>query len=188
MDEMVREYLKDAKKRMKGALDSLQYDLGGFRTGRASPQLVENLRVEMYGTEMDLRQMAVISVPEPQQLAIRPYDASSIKAIERAILKSDLSLTPNNDGKIIRLNIPRLTEERRRSLKKLVGRRVEEGKIAVRNVRRGVQNDLRELEDEGDISEDEYYRAQKELDDMTKKYEQQIDNAGKEKEREIMEI
>ena len=135
---MLRELMQDAEGRMRGAVSSLEGDLAGYRTGRASPQLVERLEVEMYGQEMHLIQMAVISVPEPQQLAIRPYDVNSISAIERAILKSNLGLTPNNDGKIIRLNLPRLTEERRRDLTRLVGKRVEEAKVAVRNVRRDI--------------------------------------------------
>jgi ribosome recycling factor len=184
---MIRETLEDAEHRMKGAISSLEHDMAGFRTGRASPQLVERVMVEVYGVEMPLNQMAVISVPEAQQLAIRPYDANSIKAIERAILKSDLSLTPNNDGKVIRLNIPRLTEERRRDLKKLVGRRVEDAKVAVRNVRRDVLNDLREMKGEI-ISEDEFYGAQDDLQTLTDKYVAEIDRAGKEKEEEIMEI
>ena len=133
---MMEELLDDAEIRMKGAISSLDNDLNGFRTGRASPQLVEKLTVEMYGTQMVLNQMASISVPEPQQLAIRPYDVNSISAIERAIMKSDLGIMPNNDGKIIRLNMPRLSEQRRKELTKLAGRRVKDGKVAVRNVRR----------------------------------------------------
>ncbi len=121
---MIRELLHDAEGRMRGAILSLESDLGAFRTGRASIQLVDRIVVEMYGVDMPLKQMAVVSVPEPQQLAIRPYDANAISAIERAILKSNLGIMPNNDGKIIRLNIPRLTEERRRDLRKMVGRRV----------------------------------------------------------------
>ena len=185
---MIQEFLSDAKQRMVGAVKSLEYDLGGFRTGRASPQLVERLIVEMYGVEIPLREMAVISVPEPQQLAIRPYDASSLKAIEKAIMKSDLSMMPNNDGKIIRLNIPRLTEERRRDLSRMIGKRVEDAKVSVRNVRRDVQNDLRDLKDEKMVSEDEFYRGQDDLDELTKKYVEEIDTLGKEKEEEIMEI
>ena len=173
---------------MKGAITSLGDDLGGFRTGRASPQLVERLQVEMYGVDMELQQMAVISVPEPQQLAIRPYDESALSAIERAIMKSDLGLMPNSDGKIIRLNIPRLTEERRRSLNRLVGKRVEEAKVAVRNVRRDVLNDLRDFEKEKLVSEDEFYVGQDDLQELTNKYVDQIDEIGKRKEAEIMEV
>ncbi|MCA9970876.1 MAG: ribosome recycling factor [Anaerolineales bacterium] len=185
---MIRELLEDAESRMSGAISSLETDLSAFRTGRASPHLIERLIVEMYGVEMQLNQLAVISVPEPQQLAVRPYDASSLSAIERAIMKSDLGIMPNNDGKIIRLNIPRLTEERRRDLSRLVGRRVEDGKVAVRNVRRDILGDLRDFENEKLISEDDFYRAQDDLQELTDKYTQQIDEIGKRKVAEIMEV
>jgi ribosome recycling factor len=142
----------------------------------------------MYGVDIPLNQLATISVPEPQQLAIRPYDQNSLAAIERAILKSDLGLTPNNDGKIIRLNIPRLTEERRRDLSRLVGKRVEEAKVAVRNVRRDVLNDLREMKDEKMISENQFYISQDDLQDLTNRYTAEIDELGKQKEAEIMEV
>ncbi len=185
---MIRELLHDAEGRMRGAISSLENDLAGYRTGRASPQLIEKLKVEFYGVEMQLNQMAVISVPEPQQLAVRPYDTKSISAIEKAIMKSDLGIMPNNDGKIIRLNIPRLTEERRRDLNRLVGRRVEEAKVAVRNVRRDAQNDLREMKDEKIINEDEFFGGQDDLDKLTKRYIDQIDEVGQRKEAEIMEV
>src|SRR5690606_7985116 len=133
--QMIRDVMEDAENRMKGAIHSLEADLASFRTGRASPHLLDRIVVEQYGVEMKLNQLANVSVPEPQQLAIRPYDTSSLGAIERAILKSDLGIMPNNDGKIIRLILPRLTEERRRDLSRLVGKRVEDGKVAVRNVR-----------------------------------------------------
>lgn len=185
---MIRELLQDTESRMKGAIVSLQSDLGAYRTGRASPQLVERIMVEMYGVEMPLNQMAVISVPEPRQLAIRPYDVNSISAIERGIMKSDLGIMPNNDGKIIRLNLPRLTEERRRDLSRLVGRRVEEAKVAVRNVRRDVLNDLREFENESMITEDDLYKGQEDLQKVTDTYVKQIDEIGSAKEEEIMEV
>lgn len=185
---MIPELMQDAESRMRGAITSLEDDLAGYRTGRAAPQLVEKIPVEMYGVEMPLQQMAVISVPEPQQLAIRPYDTNSISAIERAILKSDLGIMPNNDGKIIRLNLPRLTEERRRDLTRLVGKRLEEAKIAVRNVRRDALNDLRDFKSESMITEDEFYRAQDSLQDLTDKYIGQIDKIGEKKEAEIMEV
>lgn len=185
---MIKELLQDAKERMDGAVASLEHDLDGYRTGRASPALVERLKVEVYGAEMELNQMAVISVPEAQQLAIRPYDGGSIGAIERAILKSDLGLMPNNDGKIIRLNLPRLTEERRRDLTKLVKQRVEDGKVAVRNVRRDILKDLREMRDEDMISEDEFYPGQDSLDELTKQYVDKIDEIGKRKIVEVMEV
>jgi ribosome recycling factor len=185
---MIREILQDAEGRMRGAITSLESDLATFRTGRAAPQLLDRLVVEAYGVEVALNQMAAVSVPEPQQLAIRPYDQNTLAAIERAILKSDLGLTPNNDGKIIRLNIPRLTEERRRDLSKLVGRRVEEGRVAVRNVRRDALHDLRELKTENMISEDEFFKAQDDLQKLTNKYIEQVDKLGEQKEAEIMEV
>lgn len=185
---MVRELLRDAESRMRGAITSLESDLAAFRTGRASPHILDRIIVEMYGVDMPLPQMAVISVPEPQQLAIRPYDANAISAIERAILKSDLGIMPNNDGKIIRLNIPRLTEERRRDLQRLVGRRTEEAKIAIRNVRRDALQDLRDFEKEKLITEDDLRRGQDDLQDLTNKYTSDVDDIGERKEAEIMEV
>lgn len=185
---MIRELLHDTEGRMRGAITSLQSDLAAFRTGRASPHLLDRIIVEMYGVEMPLNQMAVVSVPEPQQIAIRPYDTNSISAIEKAIMKSDLGIMPNNDGKIIRLNIPRLTEERRRDLSKLVGKRVEEAKVAVRNVRRDALNDLRDFEKEKLISEDDLHLGQDDLQELTDKYIKQIDEIGEAKETELMEV
>lgn len=185
---MIRELLKDAESRMRGAVASLESDLATFRTGRASPHLIDRITVELYGAEMALNQIAVVSVPEPQQLAIRPYDTNAISAIERAILKSDLGIMPNNDGKIIRLNIPRLTEERRRELQKMVGRRVEEAKVAIRNVRRDALNDLRDFEKEKLITEDEFHNGQDDLQELTNKYVKEVDEVGNRKEKEIMEV
>ncbi len=185
---MIREVLQESESRMRGAIKALEEDLSGYRTGRASPQLVERLVIEIYGSEMTLNQVALISVPEPQQLAIRPYDARTISQIEKAILKSDLGLNPNNDGKIIRLNIPSLTEERRRSLQKQVNKRVEEAKVAVRNVRRDALNDLRDFKSEGDITEDELHRGQDDLQKLTDKIIGEIDAIGRNKEHEIMEV
>lgn len=185
---MLKELLDDAKGRMEGAISSLNEDLGGYRTGRASPQLVEKLMVTMYGAEMPLYQMASISVPEAQQLAIKPYDTSAISAIERAIMASDIGIMPNNDGKIIRLTMPRLTEERRRDLTKQVGKRLEDAKVAVRNVRRDVLNDMREMERESMITEDDLHRGQDDLQALTDKFVNEIDEIGKEKNAEIMEV
>lgn len=185
---MLRELLLDAENRMRGSVTSLESDLQSYRTGRATPHLLDRLEVEMYGANLPLNQIAAISVPEPQQLAIRPFDQNSLSAIERAILKSDLGLTPNNDGKIIRLNIPRLTEERRRELGRLVGKRVEEAKVAVRNVRRDTLNDLREMKEEKMISENQFYISQEDLQELTDKYTERIDELGKQKEAEIMEV
>lgn len=185
---MIRELLRDAEDRMNGAIKSLEEDLASFRTGRASPHLLDRIVVEVYGMEMHLNQIALVSVPEPQQLGIRPYDAHTLSAIERAIFKSDLGLTPNNDGKIIRLNIPPLTEERRRQLTKLVGNRVEDAKVAVRNVRRDVQNDFRDLKKESMITEDELFAAQEDLQTLTNKFIEKIDELGKAKTAEVMEV
>ncbi len=185
---MVRELMQEAELRMRGAIGSLESDLQSYRTGRASPHLMDRIEVEMYGVLVPLNQLASISVPEPQQLAIRPYDQNSISSIEKAILKSDLGLTPNNDGKIIRLNIPRLTEERRRDLSRLVGRRLEEAKVAVRNVRRDTLNDLREYKDEKIISENQFFISQDDLQELTDKYIEQVEELGLRKVAEIMEV
>ena len=185
---MVRELMQEAESRMRESVSALESDLQSFRTGRASPHLLDRIEVEMYGATLPLNQLASISVPEPQQLGVRPYDQNSIGAIEKAILKSDLGLTPNNDGKIIRLNIPRLTEERRRDLTKLVGKRVEEAKVAVRNIRRDTLNDLREMLEEKMISENQFYLSQDDLQTLTDKYSGDVDEVGKKKEIEIMEV
>lgn len=185
---MIKETIKEAETRMKGAIQSLEEDLSGIRTGRASPALVERLQVEYYGAPTPLVQLATISVPEPRALLIRPFDATSLKAIERGILSSDLGLTPNNDGKVIRLNLPVLTEERRRDLVKLVHARLEEARVAVRNIRRDLIKDLREFEKEKMISEDDLKKAEEELQKLTDRFIQQIDSIGQHKEKEIMEV
>jgi ribosome recycling factor len=185
---MLNDILEDGENRMKGAISSLESDLQGYRTGRASPHLLDKIVVEVYGAEMKLNQIATISVPEPQQLGIRPYDQSSLAAIERAILKSDLGMMPNNDGKIIRLNIPRLTEERRRDLKKLVGKRVEEAKVAIRNVRRDVQDFVTDVKNDGDISEDAMHEGLDTLQKLTDHYIEEVEKLGRQKEIEIMEV
>jgi ribosome recycling factor len=185
---MIRELMLEAESRMRDSVSSLESDLQTIRTGRASPHLLDRIEVEMYGSNLPLNQLATISVPEPQQLAVRPYDQNSVAAIERAILKSDLGITPNNDGKIIRLNIPRLTEERRRDLTKLVGKRIEEAKVAIRNIRRDTLNDLREMLEEKMISENQFYISQDDLQALTDKYSENVDEVGKKKEIEIMEV
>ena len=185
---MVDEFLEDAVSRMQGAVRSLDEDMAGYRTGRASPRFLDKVVVEMYGVEMSLKQMAVISVPEPQQLAIRPYDANSISAIERAIIKANLGLMPNNDGKLIRLNMPRLTQQRRRDLVKMVNRRAEEAKVAIRNVRRDIMRDFRDMEKEKMITEDEARKAQEDLQEKTNTFTKQVDQLSKAKEEEIMEV
>jgi len=185
---MVNDALVEAENRMKGAVHSLEDDLAGIRTGRASPVLIERLPVEYYGTLTPLVQLATISVPEPRLLAIRPFDPASLKDIERAIQASDLGLTPNNDGKMIRLNIPALTEERRHELVRIVHNRAEEARVAVRNVRRDVHNDLREFEREKVISEDDLERGEESLQKLTDKYIESIAEASKRKETEVLEV
>lgn len=185
---VIKESIKEAEIRMKGAIQSLEDDLNGIRTGRASPALVERLQVEYYGTPVPLVQLASISVPEPRALLIRPFDATSLKAVERGILASDLGLTPNNDGKVIRLNLPPLTEERRRDLVKVVHGRLEDSRVAIRNVRRDLIKDLREFEKEKLISEDDLKKAEEELQKLTDRFIEQIDSIGFHKEREIMEV
>ena len=185
---MIKDALKDAEHRMQGALRALEEDLAGIRTGRATPALVERLEVEYYGTPTPLMQLASISVPEPRQLLIKPFDPSTLRAIERAIMTSDLGINPNNDGKNIRLILPPLTEERRRELVKVVHHRVEEARVAIRNVRRDVKKDLKEFEDEKLISEDERKRAEDQLDDLTKEYIEKAEALGERKEKEVMEV
>jgi len=185
---MLGDVYKEAETRMNGALQALEDDLAGIRTGRAHPGLVEKLNVEYYGAPTPLIQLASISVPEPRSLLIRPFDESSLKAIERSILTSDLGLTPNNDGKAIRLNLPPLTEERRKDLGKLVNNRVEEARIAVRNVRRDSIKDLREFENEKMISEDDLKRGEEELQKITDEKIEEINSTGERKEKEILEV
>jgi ribosome recycling factor len=185
---MLKDIYKDAESRMKGAIQSLEDDLAGIRTGRASPALVERLMVEYYNTLTPLVQLASISVPEPRSLMIRPFDASSLKAIERAIRTSDLGLTPNNDGKSIRLNLPPLTEERRRDLVKLVHHRLEDARVAVRNVRRDSIKDLKEYEQEKLISKDDRERGEEQIQKLTDKYVAEVNNVGERKENEILEV
>jgi ribosome recycling factor len=184
---MLKDIYNDAESRMKGAVQALEEDLAGIRTGRASPALIERLQVDYYGALTPLIQLASISVPEPRSLLIRPFDASSLKNIERAILASDLGLTPNNDGKSIRLNIPPLNEERRRELVRVVNHRVEEARIAVRNVRRDSIRDLREFEQEKLISEDDQKRGEEELQKITDRYIEDVNAVGERKEVEILE-
>ena len=185
---MIDDVLKEAEAKMAKARDVLSDDLRSMRTGRASPALVERLRVDYYGTPTPLNQMAAISVPEPRLLVVRPWDPNVLGEIEKAILKSELGLTPNSDGALIRLAIPRLTEERRQELTKVVGRRVEESRVAVRSVRRNAQEDLRDLEKEGLISEDELHRARKKLQEVHDKYVDETGAVGKAKQKEVLEI
>ena len=185
---MLNDVYAEAKTRMRGAVQALEEDLAAIRTGRASPALVEKLQVEYYGVLTPLIQLASIGVPEPRSLLIRPFDASTLKAIEKAIMASDLGLTPNNDGKAIRLNLPPLTEERRRDLVKIVRNRLEEARVSVRNVRRDSIKDLREFENEKMISEDDLKRGEDELQKITDNFIKEINELGERKEVEVMEV
>lgn len=185
---MIKDILSDAEARMRGAIQVLHDDLAAIRTGRASPSLVEKLPIEYYGTPTPLMQLASISVPEPRTLTIKPFDGTTLKAIERAILTSELGLNPNNDGKVIHLNLPPLTEERRRDLVKHVHHRLEEARIAIRNIRRDSHNDMRDFEKEKLISEDELERGEAELQKLTDRYVEEVGELGKRKEVEIMEV
>lgn len=183
---MIRELIRETEGRMRKTVEVLEADLRTIRTGRASPALVERVMVEYYGTPTPLNQLAVISAPEPQLLTIRPYDPGSLGDIERAIRTSELGLTPSNDGRIIRLPIPRLTEERRQGLAKQVRQRVEEGKVGLRNIRREALDDLREFEREKLISEDDFYRGKDDLQDLTGRYTEQMDEISVRKQQEVL--
>jgi ribosome recycling factor len=188
MNEVIKDILKEAESRMNGAIQSLENDLAVIRTGRANPALVERLSVTYYDSPTPLMQLATISIPEPRSILIKPFDPSTLKDVERAILASDLGLTPNNDGKSIHLNLPPLNEERRRDLVKIVHARLEEGRVAVRNVRRDAQNDMRDFEKEKMISEDELKRGEEDLQKLTDRFIEEISKRGQEKEKEIMEV
>jgi len=185
---VIKDLLKESESRMRSAISVLEHDLSGIRTGRAHPGLVEKIHVEYYGSDTPLMQLASISVPEPRSLLIKPFDKSTLKAVEKAILASDLGLTPNNDGQAIRLNLPVLTEERRRDLVKMVHHRLEESRVAVRNVRRDSMKDLKEFETEKMVSEDERKRGEEDLQRMVDKVVAEIESIGRRKEQEIMEV
>lgn len=185
---MIDDVLSEARVAMDKSVEALRNDLAAMRTGRASTGLVNKLLVEYYGTPTPLQELALISVPEPQIIAIRPYDPGAMKEIERAITQSDLGLTPNNDGKVIRLQIPSLTEERRRDLTKAVSRRVEEARVSVRNIRRDKLGDLKSFEQEKLISEDDFYLGKDKVQELTDDYIKKVDEIGEHKEKEILEV
>jgi ribosome recycling factor len=185
---MLKDILAETRGKMDKAIDVLVEDLRGIRTGRASPALVERLVVEYYGTITPLNQVATISVPEPRLLTIRPWESTLITPIEKAILKSELGLTPTNDGKLIRLAIPRLSEERRNDLIKVVGRRVEEAKVAIRNIRRDAIDTLKEFQDEKMISEDDFYHGRDQVQELTNDSVAEADKVGERKAKEIREV
>ncbi len=180
--------MKDASHKMEQAVVHLKDDLAGIRTGRATPAVLSRVTVDYYGTEVPLNQLASMSVPEPRLLQVQPFDKSAIGSIEKAIMTSDLGITPSNDGNIIRLSFPPLTEERRRELVKQVHHRAEETRVAVRNVRRHAKDSMEKLEREGGISEDDLVRSEKELQKLTDRFVGEVDEIQTHKEQELMEV
>ncbi len=185
---MIESIFKDTKESMEKSIEALNNELNRIRTGRASLSILDDIRVDYYGTLTPLNQMASLSVPESRLIAIQPWDVSIIKEIEKAILKSDLGLTPSNDGKLIRISIPTLTEERRKQLVKAVQKKGEEHKIAVRNIRRDSNDLLKDLKKDGDIAEDDAFRAQDQVQKITDEHTKRMDEICKEKEQEILEF
>lgn len=185
---MVSELLKDGEARMKQVIASTNASFGGIRTGRANPSILDRIVVNYYNTPTPLNQMATISAPEPRLLVIQPWDKTSIKDIEKAIMASDLGLTPGNDGNLIRIAIPQLTEERRKQLVKVVKKEAEEHKIAVRNIRRDLNDEIKKMEKDGEITEDESRRYLNDVQELTDKYIGEIDRLAELKEKEILEI
>ena len=185
---MIDELLEDARERMHKSVEATAIELSSVRTGRASPSILDRVHVAYYGSELPLKQLATISAPEPRLLTIQPFDNSAIKAIEKAINESDLGLNPSNDGKLVRLVIPQFTEERRRELVKVARHIVEEGRVAVRNVRRDVMHDLRELKESGDTGSDDEHRAEGGLQKLTDASIAELDVMLKGKEAEILEV
>jgi len=185
---MDKQILKDAEERMKKVLTSLKSEFATIRTGRASTALLDKIYVDYYGTPTPINQVASLSVPEPKMIVIQPWDMKVLGAIEKAILKSDLGLTPNNDGKVIRLILPDLTAERRKELVKLSSKKAEEARVAVRNIRREFNDRLKKQEKNHEISEDDMKRAQEEIQKLTDKYIEEIDKALEQKEKDIMEV
>ncbi len=187
-EDLVSTLLDDARERMHKSIDSTRHEFGSVRTGRASPALLDRISVDYYGAATPLNQLATIAAPEARLLSIQPYDKSSIKAIERAILESDVGLTPSNDGAMIRMILPELTEQRRRELVKVARGIAEEGRVAIRNIRRDVMHDLRELKEAGEIGADDEHRAEVELQKVTDARVAELDELLKVKEEEILEV
>jgi ribosome recycling factor len=188
MSEVTDEYISDARDRMKRSVEATVNNFGSIRAGRANPHLLDRVVVDYYGAQTPLKQLATINAPEARLITVTPYDKSSMKAIEKSIQESDLGLNPSNDGNVIRLSIPELTEERRRELVKQARHIGEEGRISIRNVRRDVMHDLRELKNESEIGEDEERRAEAELQKLTDEKIAELDGILKGKEAEIMEV
>src|SRR4051794_20525397 len=188
MSDMTNELIADAGDRMNKSVESTRMEFGSVRTGRASPSLLDRIVVDYYGAQTPLKQLATIHAAEARLLTVQPYDKNSIKAIERAIMESDIGLTPSNDGQLIRLTIPELTEERRRDLVKVVRGLAEEGKVALRNIRRDTMHDLRELRDAGESGADDEHRAEEALQKLTDEKVRELDALVKSKEEEILEV
>ena len=188
MSEMTDELLADAGERMARSVDATRHEFGSVRTGRASPALLDRVIVDYYGAQTPLKQLSTINAPEARLLTVQPYDQSSIKAIEKAIMESDVGLTPSNDGKLIRLSVPELNEERRRELVKVVRNIAEDGRVAIRNIRRDVMHDLRELKEAGEAGADDEHRAEVELQKLTDGRIADLDGVLKGKEAEILEV
>ena len=185
---MINKVMKKTEKKMAEVYESTKKDFNTVRTGRARPSLVENIKVDYYGTQTPISQLAKVSAPEARQLVIEPFDKNVIENIEKAIMKANLGLTPNNDGNLIRINIPQLTEERRKDLVKVVHEKAENGRIAIRNIRREANDELEELEEDGEISEDNYHRGLDNIQELTDDYIEKTDNLVEKKEEEIMEV
>lgn len=185
---MSKKIINDAQRRMKEKVENLKSDFASIRAGRASTALLDNIYVEYYGTKTPINQVASLSVPEPKMILIQPWDANVINAIEKAILKSDLNLTPNSDGKVIRLILPELTSERRQELVKLARNKAEETRIEIRNIRRESNDTLKKMEKNGDISEDEHRRYEDDVQGLTDKYIEEVDNILAKKEKDITEV
>ncbi|SMO53602.1 ribosome recycling factor [Melghirimyces algeriensis] len=185
---MLSDIQQDATQRMEKAIQALKRELASIRAGRATPSLLDKVVVEYYGSTMPLNQVANISAPEPRLLVVQPWDKSTLGDIERAILKSELGLTPANDGSVIRINIPALTEERRAELVKVVKKTGEESKVAIRNIRRDANDEVKKAEKNGDISKDEARRSQEEIQKLTDRFIKEADQAVEDKEKEMMEV
>ncbi|GAC1650479.1 MAG: ribosome recycling factor [Herpetosiphon sp.] len=185
---MVKETLAESESKMKKSVESLRHHLNSIRTGRASTALVEHLQAEYYGSNMPINQLANVSASDGRTLVIQPWDQGSLKAIEKAIQHSDLGINPSNDGRLIRLSVPPLTEQRRKDLTKQVKREVEEGKVSLRNIRRDCQNDLKKLESDKQISTDDLKRAQERLQELTDRHTREMDSVGAQKEAEVLEV
>lgn len=185
---MLKDVQAGAKDRMQKAVEALRKDLQAIRTGRASTALIDHVKVEYHGTPMTVNQLGTVSVPESRMIVIQPWDRAALNAIEKAIQKSDLGITPSNDGSVIRLVLPQLTEQRRKDLTKLVHKRVEEGRVAIRNIRRDAHDEIRKLEKNKEAAEDETRRATELLQKTTDQFIAEVDKAGKDKETELMEV